>query len=142
MPTENRRFTGNGGFFQETMSETAKSRHLLMMDLSGKGFTEQSSEKSEKDSGGDTGGTGGQTTAEHPQQTVFGNGFFNAFGEGITEAGQGNRCAGTGKINKRLIQTKSGQYHTAGNIGDKNTSRCQFCFVDEYLCDQTKRTAH
>ncbi len=82
---------------------------------------------------GDAAGCCFQAAGEDTEKTAFVYSFPDAFCQTIAETCQGNRCAGTGKIYKLLIQTDSAQEYADHHIADKDPCRCQLCFVNQNL---------
>ena len=76
----------------------------------------ESRQPAEYDCCGNSACGGSQTAGQDSPAAVLKHGFLDAICERITETGQRNRCAGTGKIHDIFVNTQRTKDHTGNHI--------------------------
>ena len=99
-------------------------------------FRDQREQTAEGDGGGDAAGRAGHAAGKHADESAFRDRSGHALGELVTEPEQGDSCAGSGIVDKRLIDADGLQKYAEHDERHQNTGGCQFGAVDEDLTDR------
>ena len=99
-------------------------------------FRDQREQTAEGDGGGDAAGRACHAAGKHADEAALRDRLSHALGERVAEPEQGDGRAGSGIVDKRLIDADGLQKYAEHDERHQNTGGRQFGAVDEDLTDR------